>query len=124
MRRTDDVTGEMPTQRAATDFVRRDDSERAGRMRYLYEVDIADPSLYEIVINTEKLSYDAADEMIERVDRHPNLATTDGGRQVVASRALASRVQVGLAMHPETLRYRMKVEAPGGVVKLEGAQAM
>src|SRR6266550_2062895 len=124
MKRTAEVTGEMPTQRAATDFVRRDDSERAGRMRYLYEVDIADPSLYEIVINTEKLSYDAAVEMIERVARHPNLATTDAGRQVVASRALASRVQVGLAMHPETRRYRFTVEAQGGVVTLEGTTAL
>ena len=124
MKRTAEVTGEMPTQRAATDFVRRDDSERAGRMRYLYEVDIADPSLYEIVINTEKLSYDAAVEMIERVARHPNLATTDAGRQVVASRALASRVQVGLAMHSETRRYRFTVEAQGGVVTLEGTTAL
>src|SRR5881628_1363237 len=75
MKRTAEVTGEMPTQRAAADFVRRDDSEKSGRMRYLYEVNLADPSLYEIVVNTEKLSYDAAVEMIERVARHPNLAT-------------------------------------------------
>src|SRR5215813_9154893 len=106
IKRSADMTGETPNQRAAADFVRRDDTERAGRMRYLYEVDIADQSLYEVVVNTEKLSYDAAVEMIERVARHPNLATTDAGRQVVASRALASRVQVGLAMHPETRRYR------------------
>src|SRR2546425_4704507 len=123
MKRTAEVTGEMPTQRAATDFVRRDDSERAGRMRYLYEVDIADPSLYEIVINTEKLSYDAAVEMIERVARHPNLATTDAGRQVVAARALASRVQVGLPMHSEARRQRFPVEAQGGVVTREGTPA-
>src|ERR671936_3047227 len=47
IKRTAEVTGETLTQRTAVDFVRRDDSERAGRMRYLYEVDIADPSLYE-----------------------------------------------------------------------------
>src|SRR6059058_6159156 len=53
IKRTAEMTGETPNQRAATDFVRRDDSEKAGRMRYLYEVDIADPTLYELIINTE-----------------------------------------------------------------------
>jgi len=124
MKRTGEVTGETPNQRAAAEFVRRDDTERDGRMRYLYEVDIADQSLYEVVVNTEKLSYDAAVEMIERVARHPNLATTEAGRDVVAARALASRVQVALAMHPETRRYRFTVEAQSGVVTLEGTTAL
>src|SRR5262249_33055301 len=124
MKRTAEVSGETLTQRAAVDFVRRDDNERAGRMRYLYEVDVADPSLYEIVVSTEKLSYDAAVEMIERVARHPNLATTDTGRQIVTARTLASRVQVALAMHPETRRYRFTVEAQGGVVTLEGTTSL
>ena len=124
MKRTGEVTGETPNQRAAAEFVRRDDTERDGRMRYLYEVDIADQSLYEVVVNTEKLSYDAAVEMIERVARHPNLATTEAGRDVVVARALASRVQVALAMHPETRRYRFTVEAQSGVVTLEGTTAL
>ena len=67
---------------------------------------------------------DFACRIRELVARHPNLATTDAGRQVVASRALASRVQVGLAMHSETRRYRFTVEAQGGVVTLEGTTAL
>jgi len=118
------MTGETYTQRAAADFVRRDDTEKAGRMRYLYEVDIADPMLYEMIVNTEMLGYEAAVAMIETVMRRPELATTDAGRQVVASRALASRVQVSLATHPETRRYRITVEAQGGVVTLEGTAAL
>src|SRR5437667_12627108 len=51
------------------------------------------------------------------------MATTEAGRQMVASRALASRVQVALATHPETRRYRITVEAHGGVVTLEGTAA-
>src|SRR2546426_12439917 len=63
IKRTAEMTGEAPTQRAATDFVRRDDSEKAGRMRYLYEVDIGDPTLYDLVVNSEKLPHEAAVEM-------------------------------------------------------------
>ena len=124
IKRTAEMTGETPNQRAATDFVRRDDSEKAGRMRYLYEVDIADPTLYELIINTEKLRYDAVVDVLERLVRRPEMATTEEGRRVVASRALASRVQVALATHPETRRYRINVEAQGDVVTLEGTTAL
>lgn len=124
IRRTAELTGETPGHRAAAELVRRDDSEKKGRMRYLYEVDLDDPTLYDLVINTEKLPLEVAVETIERAVRHPALATTEAGRQVVADRALASRVQVALAMHPETRRYRFTVESQGGVVTLEGTTAL
>jgi cytidylate kinase len=124
IRRMADLTGETPNQRAATDLVRRDDSDRAGRMRYLYEVDISDPALYDLVVNTERLSYDAAIEAIEGLARRPEAATTDAGKQIVAARALASRVQVALATHPETRKNRFTVEAQDGVLTLEGTAAL
>jgi cytidylate kinase len=124
IRRTTELTGETPNQRAAVDFVRRDDSEKAGRMRYLYEVDLEDSTIYDVVLNTEKLSYQAATDMIEAVTRRPELATTDLGREIVAARVLASRVQVALATNPETRRYRITVEARDGVVTLEGTAGL
>jgi len=124
IKRTAEMTGETPNQRAAADFVRRDDAEKSGRMKYLYEVDVADPTLYELIVNTEKLRHEAVVEVLERLVRRPEMATTDEGRQLVASRALASRVQVALATHPETRRYRITVEAHEGVVTLEGTAAL
>ena len=124
IKRTAEVSGETPNQRAAADLLRRDDSEKSGRMRYLYEVDVADPSLYDLVVNSEKLRHEAVVEMIEHVVRRPEIATTDAARRIVASRALASRVQVALATHPETRRYRITVEAQDGVVTLEGTAAL
>lgn len=124
IKRTAEMTGETPNQRAAANFVRRDDAEKSGRMKYLYEVDVADPTLYELIVNTEKLRHDAVVDVLERLARRPEMATTDEGRQLVASRALASRVQVALATHPETRRYRITVEAHGGTVTLEGTAAL
>jgi cytidylate kinase len=124
IKRTADMTGETPTQRAAADFVRRDDAEKAGRMRYLYEVELSDPMLYELIVNTEHLRCDAVVQMIEGLTKRPEMATTEAGRQTIASRALASRVQVALATHPETRRYRITVEAQAGVVTLEGTTAL
>jgi len=124
IKRTSEMTGETPNQRAAADLVRRDDTEKSGRMRYLYEVDVADPTLYELVVNTEKLKHDAVVGVAEGIVRRPEMATTEVGRQMVVSRALASRVQVALATHPETRRYRITVEAHAGVVTLEGTAAL
>ena len=42
----------------------------------------------------------------------------------MADRSLASRVQVALATHPETRKYRITVEAKAGVVTLEGTAVM
>lgn len=124
VKRTTELTGETPNQRAAADFVRRDDAQRAGRMRYLYEADIEDPALYELIVNTEKLSTAAVVEMLAGLVQRPEMATTDAGRKLVAARALASRVQVALATHPETRRYRFTVDAKDGVVTLEATTGL
>jgi cytidylate kinase len=124
IKRSTEMTGETPNQRAAADFVRRDDAEKAGRMRYLYEVGISDPMLYDFTVSTEHLSTDAVVQMIESLARRSELATTEAARKIVTSRALVSRVQVALATHPETRRYRIAVEAQDGVVTLEGTAAL
>ena len=116
--------GEQTNPRTVTELVRRDDAEKAGRMRYLYEVNNTDSSLYDLVINTEKLSMAAAVSLLAGVVGQPELGTTPASSQLVADRSLASRVQVALATHPETRKYRITVEARSGVVTLEGTAAM
>jgi cytidylate kinase len=116
--------GERTNPRTVTEMVRRDDTEKAGRMWYLYEVDVHDSALYDLVVNTEKLSAESAVELIGGLARRPELATTAPAAQLVADRALASRVQVALATHPETRKYRITVEARSGVVTLEGTAAL
>jgi osmotically-inducible protein OsmY len=93
-------------------------------MRYLYEVDVVDPAMYDLLINTEKLSIAAAVELVIAAARHPEVQTTPAATQLVADRSLASQVQVALATNPETRKYRITVEAKAGVVTLEGTAAM
>src|SRR6266436_9693756 len=116
--------GEHTNPRMVRDMARRDDTEKIGRMRYLYEVDVRDPALYDLVINTEKLSIDAAVELVASALQRPELQTTPPGHQLVTDRALASRIQVALATNPETRKHRITVEAKSGLVTLEGTAAM
>lgn len=116
--------GEAVDARAAADIIRRTDAEKAGRMRYLYDVDWTDQGLYDLVLNAEKLSIEAAVEVILGLVRRPEMATTEESRRQVANRALASRVRAALAADPETRKYRINVEVDRGVVVLEGTAAL
>jgi hypothetical protein len=93
-------------------------------MRYLYDVDWGDAALYDLVVNTEKLSTEAAVDVIVGLVQRPELRATDESRQAVRDRALASRVRSALAAHPETRKYRINVEADQGVIRLEGTAAL
>lgn len=116
--------GETVDARSTAKMVRENDHQKFGRMRYLYDVDWADPALYDLVINTEKLSVEAGVELVVGLLRRSELAATEASLQAVRDRALASRVRAALAAHPETRKYRINVEADRGVIQLEGTAAL
>ncbi len=110
---------ERVTPKTVAQFIRRDDIQKAAQMRYLFDVDLNDPSLYDVVINTATLSRGAAVELLAEAARQPDCATTDAGRQLVADRALATQVEMALAGHPAMRRRAITVESNQGVVTLE-----
>ena len=117
--------GETVDARTMAETVRRNDHQKFGRMRYLYDVDWSDPSLYDVVINTEKLTPDAGVDAVVGLLQRPELAATESSRQTVRDRALASRVRTALAAHPDTRKVRINViEADHGIVLLEGTTAL
>ena len=106
---------------AAGRMVDHDDAQKAKRMRYLFDVDLNDPTLYHLVINTGLLDRRAAVELIAAlVERQPQFALTEAGKRVVLDRSLVARVEVALAGHPLTRKYQVEVDARGGTVTLEG----
>ncbi|HSF03991.1 MAG TPA: cytidylate kinase family protein [Solirubrobacterales bacterium] len=108
--------------RTTVEMVRRSDQEKHGRIRYLFDVDWGDPALYDVVLNTEKLTVDAGVEALAGLVR--SLTATAESRQQVRDRALASRVRAALAAHTDTRKYRLGVEAERGVIRLEGTAAL
>jgi cytidylate kinase len=110
---------ERVTPKLVAQFIRRDDIQKAARMRYLFAVELRDPSLYDVLINTATLSCEAAVQLLVDVSRRPELATTAAARQLVADRVLASQVEVALAGHPSLRRHWIGVEASHGEVTLE-----
>ncbi|HEU4438485.1 MAG TPA: cytidylate kinase-like family protein [Methylomirabilota bacterium] len=115
--------GERMSAHIAAQLVHRDDTQKLRRMRYLFNVDLNDPALYHLVINTGGLSRPAVVDLILALVGQPGFATTEPGRRMVADRLLASRVEVALASHPVTRRYQVEVKATGGLVTLVGCGA-
>jgi cytidylate kinase len=111
-----ETTNAAAARAASLDLARRDDAEKAGRMRYLYDREIDDPAVYDFVLNTEKLSIDGAADLVVKVVGRPERATTATGGQLVADRVLASRVQVALAADPRTRAARPSVVTRSGTV--------
>ena len=110
---------ERVTPKTVAQFIRRDDIQKAARMRYLFDADVKDPGLYDVLINTAAFSRDAAVTLLAEVARRPEFATTDAARQLVEDRVVASQVEVALAGHPDMRRYRIDVESTCGLVTLE-----
>jgi cytidylate kinase len=116
-------TGRPPAapaaQGAVADLVRRDDADKTGRMRYLYERHIDDPELYDLMVSTERIDSEGAAEVIAGLARRPSLATTKPGEQRIADRALAARVLVTLLSNEASRPFRHeRVEAESGVVRV------
>jgi cytidylate kinase len=110
---------ERVTPKTVAQFIRRDDIQKTARMRYLFDADVKDPNLYDILINTAAFSREAAVKLLADVARRPELVTTDAARQLVGDRVVASQVEVALAGHPDMRRYRIDVESTRGQVTLD-----
>jgi cytidylate kinase len=109
---------------AVREMVRRDDLDKAGRARYLYESDLDEPDLYDLVLNTETVGVDAAVDPIVKLVERPAMSATPESTQVVADRGLASRVGIALAASADTRRHRFEVEARTGAVCLTGTAGL
>ena len=73
-------------QHEAEEYIRRLDEQRASWTRFLYGVDWQDPTLYDIVLNLEKITIEAACRLIaELVGRREFTQNADGARAYVAN---------------------------------------
>lgn len=94
------------TPEAMAEMVRRDDADRAARIRFFYERDIDNPQLYDLVLNSHRGDLEGAAATIIALARRPTFATTGIGQRMITDRALAARVWVALMRHEETRRAR------------------
>ncbi len=105
---------------AAEDAVRRADRDRARYIRYLFNVDWADPASYDLVINTRTISVVSAVELVTALTARPEYQPTGESLTVLRDLALSSQVEAALMHDPNVWVENLRVTARGGELTLSG----
>jgi hypothetical protein len=100
--------------------VRRSDHAHASRMHDQFGVTWGDPVLYDVVLNTDRVSVESCVEQIRLLVQRPEFAETAESRALLANMALEARVRVALKDHAATRDINVTIDANQGQVTLRG----
>lgn len=100
--------------------IRRSDQAHASRMNDLYGVTWGDPRLYDLVLNTDRVSVESCVEQIATLVRRPEFAETPESKALLANMTLEARVRVAFKDHAATADINISVVADAGKLALQG----
>lgn len=100
--------------------VRRSDDAHATRMHDQFGVTWGDPLLYDLVLNTDRISVESCVAQIQQLASRPEFQETAESRAMLADLALNARVRAALKDHDATRNIKILVESRGGKVVLSG----
>jgi cytidylate kinase len=105
---------------AAAAEIRRSDDAHAHRMNEQFGVRWGNPRLYDLVLNTDRLSVATCVHLIRELTQRPEFQETEASRAVLRNLTLAAHVRAALRTSPHTDHTNVTVEADGGNVILRG----
>ena len=114
-----DKLGTTDTEFAA-DEVRRSDEAHAARMKQVFGVHWGDAVLYDMVLNTDRISIDSCVEQIRQLCARPEFAETAASKAALADLTLEAHVRAALKADPATAETNITIEAKSGRVRLSG----
>lgn len=100
--------------------IRRSDHANASRMHDQFGVDWGDPVLFDMVLNTDRLSVDTCVQLIKNLVARPEFAETEQSRETLRGMALSARVRAALRGQPDTRSVDVTIESLAGRVTLKG----
>jgi cytidylate kinase len=108
---------------AAESELRRSDAAHASRMNAQFGVTWGDPLLYDLVLNTERVSVESCADQILQLAKRPEFQETPESRLTLAGLALSARVRAALKANEATDNVDVQIEAREGRVTLSGIVA-
>ena len=100
--------------------IRRSDESNAGRMHEQFGVNWGDPVLFDLVLNTERLSVDTCVQQIKALLARPEFAETEASLALLRSMALQAHVRAALRAHEATREVSILIEGAGDQIVLRG----
>lgn len=108
------------SRQAAEQYIKDVDENRLRWTRFMYNVDLRDPQLYDIIINLEKMSIPSACKVVVQAAQEPEFEITEEVRRKLADFGLMCRVKVALATHPASRGLDLEVTARNGNIDMIG----
>jgi hypothetical protein len=89
-------------------------------MHEQFGVNWGDPVLFDLVLNTDRLSVDTCVQQIKALLLRPEFAETEESRALLQGLALSARVRAAMKSHDETAGVDVTIESAGATVTLKG----
>ncbi len=105
---------------AAEAEIRRSDHANATRMHDQFGVHWGDPILFDLVLNTDRLSVDTCVQQIKALLARPEFAQTAESQALLQGMALSAHVRAALRGHDETHGVDVTIDSQAGKVTLRG----
>jgi cytidylate kinase len=100
--------------------IRRSDRAHAARMNAQFGVTWGDPLLYDLVLNTDRVSVESCAEQVAALARRPEFAETEASRAMLQDMAIEARVRAALRADEATRDVDVTVASDAGRVVLSG----
>ena len=100
--------------------IRRSDRAHAARMHAQFGVTWGDPLLYDLVLNTGRVSVESCAQQIAALTKRPEFAETEASRAMLQNLALEARIRSALRADAMTKDVDITVASVAGRVVLSG----
>ncbi|MEO6407882.1 MAG: cytidylate kinase-like family protein [Burkholderiaceae bacterium] len=102
--------------------IRRSDHANATRMHDQFGVEWGSPALFDMVLNTDRLSVDTCVQQIRALVERPEFTETEASRALLGGLALEARIRSALRAQEATRDVEVTIEsvAPDGRIRLRG----
>jgi cytidylate kinase len=98
----------------------RSDRANAARMHEQFGVNWGDPVLFDLVLNTDRLSVDTCVQQIKALLARPEFAETQASRALLKGMALQTHVRAALRAHEATHNVDVVIEGSDDHIVLRG----
>jgi len=121
-KRVDWLMGNLDTDDAefAEAEIRRSDAAHSARMHHQFGVTWGDPVLYDLVLNTDRLSVESCVEQIWLLAGRPEFQETAESRAALGNMTLAAHIRAALRSNLATKDINITIECDGARVSLRG----
>lgn len=115
MERLDSDDAEM-----AREEIERSEAAHMARTQQIFGVTLGDPLLYDLVLNTGRVSVESCIEQVIALSRRPEFQPTPASAAQLAGLAMQAHIRAALLANPDTAEVNVAADTKGGAVTLRG----